>query len=116
MILTTVYNNEQELLKSIISLHAPSGIELDPMFFKGNFYKEIPRPKYIFDIDPKNPDCQKADARSLPLDDGIINCMILDPPFLFEIRNRINSNYSVNTHGIMKGFDGMESLYKEILR
>lgn len=112
----SVFGSEQELLKSIIGLHAPGGIELDPMFFKGNFYKEIPEPKHIFDLSPQVERCKQGNATSLPVDCASINCMILDPPFLFEIRNRVNHNYSVNTHGIMKGFGGMEILYKGILK
>jgi hypothetical protein len=112
----TVFNNEQELLKSIIKLHAPNGIELDPMYFKGNFYKEIPKPKHILDINPRVPECLQGDARQINLPDKSISCIILDPPFLFEIRKRHNKNYSVNTHGIFKGFDELESVYRNILK
>ena len=112
----TVYQNEQDLLKSIIKLHCFNGIELDPMYFKGNFYKKISKPKLIFDINPQLKECKKADAKNLPLKDNQINCMILDPPFLFEIRKRKNSNYGANTHGILKGFKELEELYKGILK
>jgi len=111
----SVFDDEQELLKNLLSIHCPDGIELDPMCFKGNFYKEIEMPKLMFDINPVLDGCVWADAQNLPVESSSISCMILDPPFLFEIRNRINNNYSVNTHGIMKGFDGLETLYKGIL-
>ena len=112
----TIFQNEQECLKAIIKLHCPEGIELDPMYFKGNFYKEVSKPKYIFDINPQNLECEKADARELPLEDNSVKTIILDPPFLFEIRKRINKNYGANTHGILKGFTELESLYKGILK
>jgi hypothetical protein len=111
----SIFDNEQTLLRALISLHAPQGIELDPMFFKGNFYKEIERPKMIFDLSPQIAECPQANASNLPVRDKSISCMILDPPFLFEIRNRKNGNYSANTHGILKGFTELESLYKSIL-
>lgn len=114
--LPSVYNGEQELLKSIIGLYAPTGIQLDPMYFKGNFYKEISHPEKIYDINPQVESCLKGDARNLDILSNSISCMILDPPFLFEIRNRINNNYSVNTHGIFKGFQELESVYKDILK
>jgi len=112
----SVFQNEQELLKSIIKIHSPKGIELDPMYFKGNFYKQIPKPKMIYDINPQVEECKKADATNLPINSESVKCMILDPPFLFEIRNRINSNYGANTHGILKGFEELEDLYKRILK
>lgn len=115
MIIKSVFDDEQTLLQSIIKLHVPMGIELDPMYYKGNFYKTIERPKYIYDINPIKPECGEGDARHLPFEDGVIKSMILDPPFLFEIRKRRNKNYSVNTHGILYGFSGLEDLYRAIL-
>lgn len=114
--LETMFQDEQELLKSVIGLHCPEGITLDPMYFKGNFYKKINRPKLVFDINPIVKDCIKANAKDLKLESGSISSMILDPPFLFEIRNRVNSNYGANTHGILKGFEELQELYKGILK
>ena len=112
----TIFQDEQELLKAIIKIHCQEGIELDPMCFKKNFYKEVKEPKYKFDINPLSEDIKKADAKKLPIKSETINCMILDPPFLFEIRNRKNSNYGANTHGILKGFEELEKLYKGIIK
>ena len=37
----SVFENEQELLKALIDIHlGGKDIELDPMYFKGNFYKD----------------------------------------------------------------------------
>ena len=116
MVIKSVFDNEQELLKAIIQIHCPEGIELDPMCFKKNFYKEIPEPKYKFDINPLSEDIKKSDARKLPLYSMTLNSMILDPPFLFEIRKRKNNNYGANTHGLLKGFKELEKLYKGILK
>ena len=48
----SIFTNEQELLNAILILHNNSNdIELDPMFNKGSFYKDIINtPKYRFDI------------------------------------------------------------------
>lgn len=113
----TIYTNEQELLKAIKDLYCPQGIYLDPMYFKGNFYKEISKPLYCLDINPIHDYILKADATNLVgFKDSSIPSMILDPPFLFEIRNRKNSNYGANTHGILRGFEELKSLYQGILR
>lgn len=116
--LSSVFNNECELLNSILKLHNnDKDIELDPMYFRGMFYREfINKPKYRFDINPLSKDVEKANAKELPIKSESINCMILDPPFLFEIRNRKSSSYAGNTHGILKGFGELEDLYKGILK
>jgi len=111
----SVFDNEQELLRAIISLHSPEGIELDPMYFKGNFYKEIAKPKYIFDLNPQVNDCAEADACDLPIDNNVISSMVLDPPFMFGLHGQAKNYYSSKTHGIFKDFDELESLYKKII-
>ena len=111
----SVFDNEQELLKSLLLLHAPNGIELDPMYFKGNFYKEIPKPKFRFDIKPQTTECLQEDARNLPLSGGSISCMILDPPFMFGLHGQAKNYYSSKTHGIFKNFEELKELYWDIL-
>lgn len=51
----SVFDNEQNLLEALIKLHlGGQNIELDPMYFKGNFYKDsINEPKYKYDIKPQ---------------------------------------------------------------
>ena len=112
----SIFSDEQELLKALIEVHAPKGIELDPMYFKGNFYKEVLKPKYVFDINPLDDDIKRADARYLPFGSKVINCMILDPPFMFGIHGKTKEYYSSNTHGIFKDFQEFKDLYKGILK
>jgi len=112
----TVFDNEQELLKTVLSIHAPNGIELDPMYFKGNFYKDIPKPALRFDINPQVGDIEKGDARCLNLASNSIECMVLDPPFMFGIHGKAKEYYSSKTHGIFKTLDELKTLYQGILR
>jgi len=112
----SVYDNEQELLKAIIELHCPEGIELDPMYFKGNFYKGIKEPKYKFDIAPQVLGVKKADAKDLPIDNDSIDSVILDPPFMFGIHGNTEKYYSSRTHGILKDFQALKELYQGILK
>ena len=81
----SVFENEQDLLQALIDLHlGGQDIELDPMYFKGNFYKNgINDPKYKFDLTPRVLGVEQADAQDLPLPDNSIERMILDPPFMF---------------------------------
>ena len=124
----SVFENEQELLKAIIDIHlGGKKIELDPMYFKGNFYKdEIERPDYYYDISPdicglpENGDLSKpseGDARDLNwFADGKFNNMILDPPFLFGIHGKTKEYYSSKTHTIFKDFAELKNLYQAILK
>jgi len=114
-VIPSVFIDEQECIMSLIAMHSPNGIELDPMFYKGNFYKKIDRPRLIFDINPQHDYVEKADAANLPIDNNSIDCMILDPPFMFGNHGKTKEYYSSKTHGIFDTFDDLEKLYKSIL-
>jgi len=112
----SVFDNEQELLKAIIEIHCPWGIEIDPMYFKGSFYKDgVQEPAYKFDINPRMLDVTKADANDLPFNDGTFNSMILDPLFLFGIHGKTEQYYTSSTMGIYKDFNELEADYRGIL-
>lgn len=89
-------------------------IELDPMYFKGNFYKEIAPPVHRFDINPQAEGVEKADAQHLPLTDNSISRMILDPPFMFGGHGKQAGYYSSRTHGMLS-WPELQELYKGIL-
>lgn len=113
----SVFDNEQELLQALIDIHlGGNDIEADPMYFKGNFYKNgINPPKYKFDITPQTNDTIQGDARHLPLDDNSLNSMILDPPFLFGIHGKTKDYYSSKTHTIFKDYDELYACYFDII-
>ncbi len=114
----SVFENEQELLRAITDIHLQGQvIDCDPMYFKGNFYKDgIIKPKYIFDLNPQVPECQKADATNLPLEAGSLASIILDPPFLFGIHGKTKDYYSSKTHTIFKDFDELYLCYEGIIK
>lgn len=112
------FTNEQECLKAILEIHNNGQpIECDPMYFKGNFYKDgLEKPKYKFDINPQVDDCELGDARNLPIANETLNSMILDPPFLFGIHgHQAEHYYSAKTHTMFKNFDELKNCYKDIL-
>jgi len=114
----SVFENEQELLKALIDIHlGGKDIECDPMYFKGNFYKDgINKPKYIFDLNPQVSECHQADATNLPLEAESLESIILDPPFLFGIHGKTKDYYSSKTHTIFKDFDELYMCYEEIIK
>ncbi len=113
----SVFENEQMLLASLIDLHLNGKkIQCDPMFFKGNFYKEsIDLPDLCFDLNPQEKWIQQADAKNLPIKDRTLDNIILDPPFLIGNRNSQKKYYSATTHTMFKDFNELEKTYKGIL-
>jgi len=81
-IISSISYDQIEIINNIISLYCKAGIQLDPMFSKGNFYKEIRRPEFIFDLEPSAPGVIKADCRDLPVESNTINSIMFDPPFI----------------------------------
>lgn len=114
----SLFTNEQELLKAVLKLHIKKPtFDVDPMFFKGNFYKDIPRPKYISDLNPKEIWILKRNATNLDhIKDQEVDSIILDPPFMFGIHGKANNFYSSKTHGIFPKFNDLEQCYKGILK
>lgn len=86
--------DQGEIIRNILKLHVPEGkIDCDPTFSTGAFYNGtgIALPQYRYDISPQRSDVVQADARHLPIADGCISCMILDPPFLATKGKSLNS-------------------------
>lgn len=113
----SVFENEGDLLEAIVAIHNGGNLpDCDPMYFKGNFYKDwCDVPKYIFDINPQEKWIEKADARHLPLEGNSLQSIILDPPFMFGGHGKQDKFYSSKTHGILT-WDNLQNLYKDILK
>lgn len=57
---------------------------VDPMCGSGttlDVAKDLRRNARGFDLNPTRPDIERADARKLPLDDGSVDLVFLDPPY-----------------------------------
>ncbi len=114
----SVFTNEQDLLKAILQIHNNANpIELDPMYYKGGFYKNgVERPKYIFDISPRVDYCPKGNAENLPIESNSITCMILDPLFIFGLHGNTEKYYISQKMGILKDFNELKDNYTAILK
>jgi len=84
-IIKSISYSQDEIISNIIKLHSPEGkIDIDPTFSKGVFYKNIPEPKYKFDLNPQTKDTIKADCTNLPVKSNSMSCIMFDPPFLIS--------------------------------
>lgn len=114
--------DQGEIIRNILKLHVPEGkIDCDPTFSTGTFYRGtgVDRPGLRFDISPQVDGVVQADARSLPLQDASLSCLILDPPFLATKGrsltegegNRINRRFTV-----FPDEKSLYQLYTDIIR
>ncbi len=83
MIKTTSYN-QHDIIRDIQALYIPEGVELDPTYSRGVFYRAegIIEPRLKYDLFPRDEDTVQASAEKLPLENESINSIIFDPPFL----------------------------------
>ena len=96
MIIKSYSFSQDEIIKAILTLYVPSGkIDCDSTYSKGNFYKNIPKPKHRFDISPSS-DALFGDSRNLPLDNDSIECLMFDPPFLATTGKSLSENNNSN--------------------
>lgn len=113
------FDNEQELIYSLLQIHNQGNdIELDPMYNKGAFYKSlINKPKFRFDINAEKNgyNAIQGDACNLPLENNSINCMILDPPFMFGAHGKTQNNVINKRYTMFDSFDDLQNCYKGIL-
>ena len=114
------FENEQDLLQAVLAIHNNGNdIELDAMYNKGKFYKEkINKPRLRFDLFAKENgyDAEQGDATNLPLENGSISCMILDPPFMFGSHGQTKNNVINKRYTMFNSFADLESCYKGILK
>ena len=79
----SVSDNQDEILKGILKLYIKKGrFDCDLTFSKGVFYKNIPKPQYIFDKYPLS-NVQSLDV-AFKLEDGSFDSIVLDLPFLVK--------------------------------
>jgi hypothetical protein len=86
MQIKSVSDDQNEILKSILTLCKIERFDADVTYGNGVFYKNIPEPNFKFDIDPQLSDVIEASSTSIPLWDGALRSVMFDPPFLTYIK------------------------------
>lgn len=110
-LITTISYDQTEIIKNIIKLYAPQGIELGPTYSKGNFYKNtgIDEPWEKFDLYPQTDDTLEANANNLPHLDETISSIMFDPPFIAgHTKNKPSGLMGERFHG----FRYVEDMWK----
>lgn len=113
----SVYENQIDILKSIMTLCNIERFDVDVTYGNGMFYKEIEKPVHCFDIDPSLVDTP-ASSDNLPLDDKSVSSLIFDPPFLTYVRAAREGNGNMvmaKRFGGYWKYDELEDHYKGTL-
>lgn len=113
----SVYENQIDILKSIMKLCNIDRFDVDVTYGNGMFYKEIEKPAYCFDIDPSLVDTP-ASSDNLPLGDKSVSSLIFDPPFLTYVRAAREGNGNMvmaKRFGGYWKYDELEVHYKGTL-
>lgn len=86
MVIRSVSDNQDEILKNIRDLHCGGKFDCDVTYGNGVFYKNIERPNVCLDLEPLFPFVQKADSTKTPIMSGSLDSVVFDPPFLTYVR------------------------------
>jgi len=116
-IIKTISYDQEEIIKWIMKLYCPDGFDLDPTYSKGNFYKNIEKPKLKFDIIPQSEEVKKADCTNLPIESGSLNSIMFDPPFVAGIQKKSNNGIIINRFGSFKNVSKeLWEMYRKALK
>lgn len=103
----TVQRSNYDAIKNIMDLYRIEQFDLDCTYSKGVFWKNLPKPKIKSDLIPCCDDVIEADSENLPFEDGSMNSIMYDPPFIIS-----GKSYKSNKEGssiIAKRFEGYDT-------
>jgi hypothetical protein len=84
-VVRTAYTDERELINDVLWLYnGGRGVDVDPCYSTGRFWKGLPQPGRKFDLQPKSADVEQADCTNLPLGPGQVRSIMFDPPFVTD--------------------------------
>lgn len=83
----SVSDDQKYIIKSIMQLCGVDRFDADVTYGNGVFWKDLPEPKYAFDIDPQMTGVVQASSVQLPVADAAFRSMMFDPPFLTYIKS-----------------------------
>jgi hypothetical protein len=97
-VVTSIVGDNSDIFPSIMALFVPpTAIVADVTYGNGVFWKSIPPDEYLlFPTDIQT----GVDFTALPYDSGSIDCVVLDPPYIYSpkgtIKESISKGYALN--------------------
>ena len=116
IMIKTISYDQEEIIQSIIKLYCSEGIELDPTYSKGVFYKgSLSEPRLKFDVNPVLRSVTQSCATSLPIADESVFSIMFDPPFLAttgkSLKSKAKNNIINKRFGVFKNEKELHSFY-----
>jgi phage anti-repressor protein len=102
----SVYGSNFEVIKNVMHLYEIDQFDLDCTYSKGNFWKDLPQPKFKTDLYPINDTVIEANSENLPFDDGSMSSIMYDPPFVIVGSGMGHKNNKTGSSIIAKRFEG----------
>ena len=109
----SVYNSNFDTIRNIMELYKIERFDLDCTYSKGSFWKDLPSPVNKSDLYPVNESVIQASSENLPFDDGSMNSIMYDPPFVIA-----GATYKQNKEGssiMAKRFEGYTT-YNDLMK
>lgn len=94
-VVRSVYDNQDQILAAIETLHCPNGFEADFTYGNGGFWRKMKRPALCYDVEPLSDGVIRADSAMLPLEPASLGNAVFDPPFLTYVKKGREHNGKV---------------------
>lgn len=90
LILSACVDGNENIFPHILELHVPKGSKVaDVTWGRGVFWKKVPEDEYeVLGTDIS----RGVDCRDLPYDNGSLDCVVLDPPYMEGFYRKNNSH------------------------
>tara|TARA_R110000851_G_C12813080_1_gene538695 strand:- start:11 stop:625 length:615 start_codon:yes stop_codon:yes gene_type:complete len=114
----SVYFDQTDILKSIMTLCNIDRFCADVTYGNGSFYKNIERPLFKSDLDPQVDGVISCSSSLLPVSAGEFKSLVFDPPFLTYVRAAREGNGNMvmaKRYGGYWRYDELEKHYRETL-
>lgn len=108
----TTYTDEHELLGDLLYLHNDGrGVEVDPCYSIGRFWRGLPQPQHKFDIAPQVEGVQRASSDHLPFAAASVQSVMFDPPFVIGVPVQTDNSIMSNRFSAYFNLDALKDHY-----
>ncbi len=113
----SVYDNQTDIIKSIMELCEIDRFDVDVTYGNGQFYLKIEKPIYCFDMDGNLDNVEQACSTDLPLDNSSVSSLMFDPPFLTYVKAaRSHNSIMAKRFGGYWRYDELEEHYRGTIK
>ena len=114
----STFHEDKDILKAFSDIFLKGAwFEADITYSKGIFYKEICKPKEMYDLIPTSEEVIQQDSRVLDkMQENSYKSIVFDPPFLFRNRKSDNNDKISKRFSYFKSYDELIEMYRDSLK